>query len=145
MRGPPDVGTTSFVLHEPLEYRGEAYNNATLEQGMHTMRRAVKRTDISHLPEMLRLAEEVQRSKQPQILHDGDQAIAMLTPLGPEAPTKKAAKRHGRATPARKSILNLVGIADEATPPDDATDVSSNKHKYLADAYYAEFHRPSER
>jgi hypothetical protein len=112
---------------------------------VNTVRKNVKRTDIGHLPEVLRLAEEVQDSKEPQILHHGSEDIALLTPMEAQVPTRRPAKRRGAGARLKRSVLNLIGIADEGTPPDDATDVSSNKHKYLADAHYAEARQPSER
>lgn len=44
------------------------------------MRPEPKRTDISHLPDLLRLAEAVERSGKPQMLARGDQPVAMLVP-----------------------------------------------------------------
>ena len=108
------------------------------------MAREAKRVDISHIPELLRLAEEVQQTKQPRLLQRGDQDVALLLPVESPASLQRSATGRKRAGPGDRSILNLVGIADTASSADDAMDVSSNKHKYLAEAYYSELRPPKE-
>jgi hypothetical protein len=84
--------------------------------------------DITDNPQLRALAEEVRASGKPRTLVRDHEAVAVLTP----AP---AARRHrgGRPRPdGVRSLRNLVGLA---TSRDGATDVSSNKHKYLAEAY----------
>jgi hypothetical protein len=83
--------------------------------------------------ELSRTAKEVVRSKRAQLVKIGEDEIVQLSPVEidavPAATTSKGIR----------SILNLLGIADDAMPEDAATDVSANKHKYLGDAYYSEF------
>jgi excisionase family DNA binding protein len=66
---------------------------------------------------------------------------ALLKPVT----AKKLVKRHKRIRRGRPFTLddplwNIVGIADKLVPnrPPGPTDVSSNKYKYLAEAYLAE-------
>jgi hypothetical protein len=90
--------------------------------------------DVSDSPELARLAADVQASRGVTVLVRGEQRLAVLSPW-PEA---AAAHQPSRARPRRrdrKSILNLVGIADEYLPADSPTDVSANVHGYVAQAY----------
>jgi antitoxin (DNA-binding transcriptional repressor) of toxin-antitoxin stability system len=102
--------------------------------------------DISNLPDLLRLVEEVQASGQPRVLTRGDQQVAVLSPVSapdnplaaseasptlPEAPSDPDEDLRA----ARALFGNFIGIGNSAGSPDDPTDVSENKHKYLADAY----------
>jgi hypothetical protein len=104
----------------------------------------VRRTDVSGLPDVLRLAGEVHGTKEPQILERNGQDIAVLSPVAPPSrPAKRAKGARARAHP-NDWLLNLIGIADDSEPPDGPTDVSSNKHHYLAEAYYSKSHPPSE-
>ena len=111
------------------------------------MRKPTATTDISDLPEVLRLAEEVQASGEPRVLTHGDQEVAVLAPV--VAPPK-ASSAAPEAAPVRPEALpeldedlsairalfgNFVGLGNSAGSPDDPDDVSENKHKYLADAY----------
>ncbi|GAC1524137.1 MAG: hypothetical protein NVS2B16_32560 [Chloroflexota bacterium] len=50
-----------------------------------------KTIDISDVPEILRLAEEVRRSNQPRILQRAGEDVAVVVPL--PAPKKRRAKR----------------------------------------------------
>src|SRR5437868_6722347 len=46
--------------------------------------------DITNIPDLLRLAEEVQATKKPRLLKRGDEGVAMLTPLEPAAPMARS-------------------------------------------------------
>lgn len=83
--------------------------------------------DIADNPELRRLAEQVKASGRPRTLVVGDdEPVAVLTP----APRTK---RKTRVRPdGVQSLRNLVGLGADR---DGATDVSSNKYKYLVEAY----------
>ena len=85
-----------------------------------------KRIDISSIPELLSLVQEVRRTNEPRILQEESEDVAMLTPLKP------AAKRsvRGKPTSADDPLWKLVGIGHSGKG-----DISENKHKYLAEAY----------
>ena len=87
--------------------------------------------DITHAPEILRLVEEVARSGVPRVLRRDDQDVAVISPA---APASKRS-RHSKPTSERDPLWEIVGIADAADFPDTPKDVSSNKHRYLAEAY----------
>ena len=94
------------------------------------MAKELKHIDISNVPELLRIVEDMRASNEPRVLQREHEDVAILRPV------KKARKpRVPRGKPLTKDdpIFNLIGIA---TGPDDGVhDVSENKHKYLADAY----------
>lgn len=77
--------------------------------------------------------DEVQATGRPRALKRGGRTVAVIVP----APRVRYANRRPRRRPqgltAEDTLWNIVGIIDD---PDGPTDVSSNKHKYLADAYY---------
>ena len=86
--------------------------------------------DISNSPELLRIVEEMRTSNEPLVFRRGNEDVAILRLV------KRATKRRvlrGRPTSADDPLWNIVGMA--AGPDDGATDVSTNKLKYLADAY----------
>lgn len=99
------------------------------------MVKELERIDISDVPELLRLAEEVKTSGTPRLLTSGDEAVAVLTPVKPPKPPAKRRKRRDRRTGPDDPLWNIIGIANSAGSPDDPRDVSENKYKYLADAY----------
>ena len=84
--------------------------------------------DISKLPELLRLAEEVRAANTPRVLRCNDEDVAILMPLASEEPQPA---RRVRPRADRDAILNLIGIGESA----ERTDVANNKHEYLAEAY----------
>jgi hypothetical protein len=49
------------------------------------MAREVKALDVTDTPELLRVAEEVQRTKQPRLLQREQQDVAMIVPVTPPA------------------------------------------------------------
>lgn len=92
------------------------------------MRKEVEPVQVGNLPELLRIAEEVRDTKQPRLLMHESEAVAIITPVNPVRRMRKS----GILT-KKDSFWNIVGIAQGEGP----TDVSENKHKYLAEAYSA--------
>ena len=90
------------------------------------MAKELKPIDVSDMPELLRLAEEVGSSGETRILRRNDTDLAILAPI-PAAP-KRSARRRG--VTKDDPLWNIVGIGQSDGP----TDVSTNKHKYLAEA-----------
>lgn len=82
--------------------------------------------DISEMPELLRLAEEVQSTGEPRLLRRGGEDMAILMPA------RRSRRRTSRPKLFTKddSLWNLLGIGRS-----DVTDVSENKYKYPAEAY----------
>jgi hypothetical protein len=111
------------------------------------MSKELKPVDITHatLPDLLHLVDEVQATQEPRLLKRGEKGVAVLAPVQEKSSKTRSAKRTRRRLPDNRWLLNLVGIADEAIAEDAPTDVSSNKYKYLAEAYYAESHKPQDK
>jgi hypothetical protein len=86
----------------------------------------LKCIDISNIPELLRIAQEVRRTNEPHILRQGSEDLAILTPIKPVV--KKGAK--GKPTTKDDPLWKLVGSATEAQPTD-----ASKIHEYLAEGY----------
>jgi hypothetical protein len=92
--------------------------------------------DITHTPDVLRLAEEVARTGTSAILRRDSEDIAVLSPVAPAS--KRRGVRGSDPIPRTDSLFGIVGLIETEGP----TDVSENKHKYLAEAYYAELEPP---
>jgi hypothetical protein len=99
------------------------------------MREEITAVDISGLPDLVRLVEEVERSRQPRLLKCGDREVALLSPVATQRASDKSARRRLSRDEADDPFGGIVGIGDAAGSPDDPTDVADNKHRYLADAY----------
>jgi hypothetical protein len=93
------------------------------------MAKEPKHIDISRMPELLSIAHEVQQTKQPAVLREENEDVAIVTPIKPAA--KRGSK--GKPTSAADPLWDIVGIGEA----EEATDVAANKYKYLADAYSA--------
>jgi hypothetical protein len=86
-----------------------------------------KYIDISNVPELRRLAEEVLGTQRPQVLVMEGEELAIVSPA---KPAKKSRPR-GKILTEDDSLFKLIGIGASGGPGD----VSENKHKYLAEAY----------
>lgn len=86
-----------------------------------------KHIDVSNMPELLELAEEVRNTGKTHVLQRGGEELAQITPVAPRAKSRIK----GRPTSADDPIWNIVGMAHSSGPGD----VSENVDKYLADAY----------
>ena len=86
--------------------------------------RELKPVEIGAMPDLVRLAEEVQSEGAGRILRRNGEDVAVLLP-------RKRASRRRRTTSLDDPLWEIVGIAHSDGPGD----VAENKHKYLADAY----------
>jgi hypothetical protein len=93
------------------------------------MARELKPIDITHTPDVPRLAEEVARSGIPRVLRSHDRDVAVISP----APSKPSRAGRGKRVSRKDALGDIVAIADAADFPDVPDDVSTNKHRYLAD------------
>ncbi len=97
------------------------------------LNKEVRHIDITHTPELLRLAEEVQKSNQ----------LTVLTKNGKEVlevrPAKSTRKRRAMGGPITKDdpMWNLVGTGHSRVG-----DISANTDKYLAEAYLERTRNP---
>lgn len=86
--------------------------------------------DVSEMPELRRLAEQVRTTGRPTSLRVAGEEVGVLIPPRPEPKTTR--KRRTRYLHPDDTFWNIVGMYSE---PGDTTDVSRNKYKYLAEAY----------
>ncbi|MDO8672751.1 MAG: hypothetical protein Q7O66_15170 [Dehalococcoidia bacterium] len=91
------------------------------------MTKNLRAIDISDSPDLLRVVEEVQATHEPRLLRRKSEDVAIITPLRP----RKRTRIKGRPIRRDDPLWNIVGIGRSSGP----TDVSVNKHKYLAEAY----------
>jgi len=99
------------------------------------MTRAYVAIDISNAPELQRLAEAVRQSGKPHALQAGAETIAVVHPAPKQARgagSSPRPSRRSRVFTKDDPLWNIVGMFDD---PEGPTDVSSNKHAYLAEAY----------
>ena len=100
------------------------------------MAKELKPIDITNSPELLRLAEEIQRSQQPRVLVRDAEEMAEVRPV----PAKRKRSPQGKSRRTRDSanpndwLLRLIDLGAATSPADGPTDVSANKQKYLTDA-----------
>ena len=97
-------------------------------------------TTIKSVPDLLHLVEEVQRSHQPHLLTRDDKDMIILSPVGGRSHAAPTRRRRATAIPRSDSIFGIIGMVKTEGP----TDVSENKHRYLADAHYEEFNPAKE-
>lgn len=87
--------------------------------------------DVSEVPELLDIARKVKETGQPRLLKSGGEELAIVTPV---LPSRSATGRRKTGLIGDDDPLwNIVGMASSEGP----TDVSENKHRYLAEAYAA--------
>jgi hypothetical protein len=70
------------------------------------MAKEPKRIDISRMPELLSIAQEVRSTNEPRILQQENEDVAMLTPITPVA--KRSVR--GKPTSADDPLWKLIGI-----------------------------------
>lgn len=99
------------------------------------MKKELKAIEISKYPELVKIAKRVRRSGKPRILRQNGQALVVVTPMrsSKRVSSRRASKRkfsRGKVFTKDDALWNIVGIGRSGL-----TDVSENKHKYLAEAY----------
>lgn len=91
------------------------------------MAKELQSVDISHLPELLRFAEEVRKSKQPRVLRRNDEQLAMIIPLEAVPPKRRRTGILSRDD----SLFRLIGIGRSGIPGG----ISWRKHEYFLRAF----------
>jgi hypothetical protein len=90
------------------------------------MAKETKHIDVSRIPALVKLAQEVRSTNEPAVLQQEREDLAMLTPIKPVA--KRSVR--GKPTSGDDPLWKLVGIGHSGSG-----DISENKHQYLAEAY----------
>ncbi len=91
------------------------------------MPKELKHTEISEiqgLPELVRLAEEVQTTQEPRVLTRKGKELVIVQPAATPRSRKSLG---GRRLTHEDALWRLVGSASSAEPTD-----ASKKHEYLA-------------
>ena len=70
------------------------------------MAKAVKHIDVSNIPELLRIAEEVHATNEPRVLRRDNEDIALLAPL---KPVSKPMIKRAKGTAAYKAFRAAAG------------------------------------
>ena len=91
------------------------------------MAKEPKPIDISNVPELLHIVEEMQQSNQPSILKRDSEEVAIISLVTHQ---KRSAAR-GRAVTSEDSLFRLIGTGKSTIPGG----VSGKKHEHLARAY----------
>ena len=91
------------------------------------MAKVPKRIDISSIPELLKLAQEVRSTNEPSILQQEREDLALLSPL----PPLSRAKTTAQPVTSDDALFRLIGIGKSGIPGG----ISGKKHEYLARAY----------
>jgi hypothetical protein len=89
--------------------------------------KAPKRIDISSMPELLSIAQEVRRTNESRILQQESEDLVILSPAVP----KQRAKAKAQPVTSDDALFRLIGIGKSGIPGG----VSGKKHEYLARAY----------
>jgi antitoxin (DNA-binding transcriptional repressor) of toxin-antitoxin stability system len=103
------------------------------------MAREAESIDVTQSPELLRLVEEVERSGEAKRLCRGGRTVAIVSPVSPPARKRAPSRRRTGLLSPDDPFWKLVGIGRSGLG-----DVSSNKQKYLGEAYYPDDSPPHE-
>lgn len=95
------------------------------------MAREPRPIDVTRSPEPLRLVEEIEQSGQTRRLCRGDKTVAIVSPVAAVPRQRAPARRRTGLLGPDDPFWKLVGIGRSGLG-----DVSSNKQKYLAEAFY---------
>ncbi len=91
------------------------------------MARELQDLDISDLPEILRLAAEVQESNQPRLLKRDGLELAVITPV---ARARRRTRRRGIIT-MDDPLVKMAGTGDSGIPGG----ISGRKYDYFKKAF----------
>ena len=91
------------------------------------MAKEPKRIDISRIPELLSIAQEVRATNEPAVLQQESEDLALLSPVRP----KKRSKTTAQPVISDDALFRLIGIGKSGIPGG----ISGKKHEYLARAY----------
>lgn len=85
--------------------------------------RPIQSINVSSVPELLRIAEEVRASGRPRLLRRDDEDLAMVVPA---RPARRSPSR-ARAVTEDDALFRLIGIGETDVPGG----ISARKHEFL--------------
>jgi len=84
------------------------------------MPKELKAVDVSPVPELLRLVDEVRRTKEPRVLHRDGEDVAVLMPVSAARKRRPAGpKRQAGTAATRFTIESAAGSVTPATRTED--------------------------
>jgi hypothetical protein len=86
-----------------------------------------KRIDVSSIPELLSMAQEVRSTNESRIIQQESEDLALLSPVR----QKKRSQTKAQPVTSDDALFRLIGIGKSGIPGG----VSGKKHEYLARAY----------
>ena len=86
----------------------------------------LKRIDISRMPELLNMVQEVRTTNEPAVLQQDSEDLALLSPVRP----KKRSQTKAQPVTSEEALFRLIGIGHSGKG-----DISENTLQYLAEAY----------
>ena len=90
------------------------------------MSKELQPVNVSNIPELLRIAREVEASRQTVLLREDGHDLAVITPI--DLPKRRS--NRPRPLDEGDAFASLIGTTGDA-PPTDAARI----HEYLAEAY----------
>jgi hypothetical protein len=98
------------------------------------MARELQPLDVSTIPDLLRVAEEVHATKEARILKRKEEDLAVIVPLSPRG---RVGRKSGIVT-REDALFRMVGNARSGIPGG----ISDRKYDYFRRAFGTEEHRP---
>jgi hypothetical protein len=98
------------------------------------MARELQPIDVSTIPDLLRVAEEVHTSKEARLLKRNDEDLAVIVPISPGA---HAGRKSGIVT-RDDALFRMIGSGRSGIPGG----ISGRKYDYFRRAFGAEERRP---
>lgn len=89
--------------------------------------------DIDSIQDLRSLVDELRATNTRRILTRDNEEVAMMVPITAGRPRTSRSRRGRGVLAADDPLLSIVGLL--GPDPEGITDVSANKHQYLADAY----------
>ena len=99
------------------------------------MAEPMRTIDVAGRPELLALAEEVQRAGRPCLLKRGDEEVAMIAPVQRATRARRRQRIEWKGPPTAEWWDSITDVVVDGEP----SDMAANKNKYLAEAYEDEY------
>jgi hypothetical protein len=88
--------------------------------------------DVTEKHDLNDVIDEVQATHRPRALKRGGRTVAVIVPAPRIRYANRRPRRRRQGLTPDDPIMSIIGMFHD---PDGPTDVSANRHKYLADAY----------
>ena len=92
------------------------------------MTRELRQTDVSNTPELLRLAEEVQRTQEPRILVSQAQVLAVVVPISRAFRDRSGQAARRSRYPSVDQLRGLAGKLPTARTWSEVEQIAAEDH-----------------